>query len=113
MDSRIYLEPARQRLDLSQSAESAGEDMLNLDIPPFKKNEEVTVGRREILRQLQEVQRNWQWHFGKTTNLEAGDTEQDTWGKSSVEDLQSIFLSAQASGENKDHVRRAQRIGAG
>jgi hypothetical protein len=70
----------------------------------------MTLGRRYVRRQLQQIQACGQRHLGKAADLESGDAEQNSWREPLAEEFQAVPLPIFSSSKNKNGVCRAQRI---
>lgn len=106
-DIRIHDEPSAKRFNLRDSAESSGGHVFHSHFLALKERKIVALGRRHTLRQLQEIQRNWQRHLRETADFEAPYAEHDSWCASFKKEFQGVFLAMHPTRKNENNVGAA------
>ena len=100
----MTLEPARESGDLRERAQAAWPDVFRLNGRELAENEKMTQRRRNRGRQLQQVYRNRQRHFGETPDFKPTDAEEKPGSELLTEKLEREELAILAPGKSEQKI---------
>jgi len=78
-DGWVLLEPVGQDGNFCKRPEPARENTLNFCALAFEEDKIVPLRRRNVLRDLQEVEWNWQGHLGEAPDFKPAHAEENSW----------------------------------
>ena len=109
-DGWVLLEPARQGGNFCKRSEAPWKNVSDLDARPFKKNKIVPLRRRNVLRDLQEVEWNWQGHLGEAPDFDPAHAEENSWRELLAKEFKGVALTLHSSRKHKDEIGRSRLI---
>ena len=103
-DGWVLLEPAGQGGNFCKRSEAAWENMLNFYALVFEEYKIVALRRRNVLRELQEVEWNWQGHLGEAPDFKPAHAEENSWRELLAKEFECVALALHSSRKHKDEI---------